>query len=64
MNCRILGPAPAPVARVNNRYRYRLVLSGPEDRRVRALVAHLIRAAQKDKTIRGVSVFADLDPQN
>ena len=62
--CRILGPAPAPVARVNNRYRYRIILSGPDERSVRALVAHLVRAAQKDKENRGVSVFADLDPQD
>ena len=64
LDCRVLGPAPAPVARVNNRYRYRLMLSGPDDKRLRALVAHLVQAAQRDQENRGVSVFADFDPQD
>lgn len=58
----ILGPAPAAVARVNNRYRYRLTLSGKNDREARAVIAHLLRAAHQDKENRGVSVYADLDP--
>ena len=61
---RLMGPAPAPVAKVNNRYRYRITLTGPEDRKTRELVAHLVRAAQNDQQNRGVSVFADLDPQD
>ena len=58
----ILGPAPAAVARVNNRYRYRLTLSGKNDREARAVIAHLLRAVHQDKENRGVSVYADLDP--
>ena len=58
----LLGPAPASVARVNNRYRYRLVLNTKNRKPIRQLVAHLIRMAQIDKTNRGVSVFADLNP--
>ena len=64
LECRVLGPAPAPVMRVNNRYRYRIIFSGPDGKQMRALVAHLVRSAQKDKENRGVSVFADLDPQD
>lgn len=59
---RMLGPAPAAVAKVNNRYRYRLTLSGKGNRESRALIAHILRAAQQDKENRGVSVFADLNP--
>lgn len=62
--CQLLGPAPAPVARVNNRYRYRVSLTGPDNRDMRTLVSHLVRSAQKDKENRGVSIFADLDPQD
>lgn len=58
----LLGPAPASVAKVNNRYRYRLVLNVKNKKEVRSLVAHLIRMAQTDKTNRGVSVFADINP--
>lgn len=64
LNCRPLGPAAAPVAKVNQRYRYRVTLLAPDRKEIRALVAHLVRSAQKDKENRGVSVFADLDPQD
>lgn len=60
----LLGPAPAAVAKVNNRYRYRLTLSGQNTKEARSLVAHLLRAAHRDKDNRGVSVYADLDPYN
>lgn len=61
---RILGPAPAAIAKVNNRYRYRLTLTGHMEKGVRTLIAHLLRAAHQDKENRGVSVYADLDPYN
>ena len=60
----LLGPAPAAVAKVNNRYRYRLTLTGPVGKEARALLAHLLRSAQKDKDNRGVSVYVDVNPYN
>jgi len=60
----LLGPAPASVAKVNNRYRYRLTLCGKADRKIRTLIAHLICAAHQDKENRGVSVYADVNPYN
>lgn len=59
---RLLGPAPAVVAKVNDRYRYRLILNTKNTREMRRLVAHLLRQAQADKLHRGVSLFADLNP--
>lgn len=59
---RLLGPAPASVAKVNNRYRYRLVLNIENTREVRQLVAHLLRKALADKQNKTVSFFADFDP--
>ncbi|NBI66903.1 primosomal protein N' [Pseudoflavonifractor sp. 60] len=58
----LLGPAPASVAKVNNRYRYRLTLTGQPGREFRTLLAYLLRAAHKDKDNKGVSVYADTDP--
>ena len=66
-NCyayRLLGPAPAPVAKVNNRYRYRLVLHIENTKEIRRLVAHLLRKALSDKQNKHVSFFADFDPQD
>ena len=60
---RLLGPAPAPVAKVNDRYRYRMVLNARNTKKMRQLVAYLLRQAQADKQNRGVTLFADLDPR-
>ncbi len=58
----LLGPVPAAVAKVNNRYRYRLTLTGQPGKEFRALLAYLLQAAHRDKENRGVSVYADADP--
>ena len=60
----LLGPAPAAVAKVNNRYRYRLVLSGHNRRPLRELIAHLLRAARQDRENRGVTLWADCNPMD
>jgi len=60
----LLGPAPATVVKVNDRYRYRLSLSIPNVKSVRELLAHVVRQAQKDKANRGVSVQVDADPMD
>jgi len=60
----LLGPAPAAVARVNNRYRYRLTLTGQPGRQFRTLLGRLLQAAHRDRENRGVSVYADVDPYN
>ena len=59
---RLLGPAPAPVVKVNDRYRYRLILSTENTKELRLLTAHLLRQAQTDQQNRGVALFADLNP--
>jgi len=58
----LLGPAPAAVAKVNNRYRYRITLNIKNTKEVRRLAAHLLRQAMQDKLNRTVSFFADFDP--
>ena len=57
--CTVLGPAPCPVPKINFQYRYRLTLRCHLDRKMRLLVAHLLRQASQDKQNRGVSVYAD-----
>lgn len=62
MEIQVLGPAPAGVAKVKDRYRYRLTLSSINTKQVRTLVAQLLRCAQSDKENKGISVFADVNP--
>ncbi len=59
---RILGPAPAPIARVADRWRWRLTLSGACDHAARTYLESLLKAVSRDKESRGVTVVADLNP--
>ena len=53
----VLGPAPAGIVKIDNRYRYRCILVGRNDKATRAWVAHLIKVFQQEN--RGVHLFAD-----
>ncbi len=59
---RILGPAPAGVVRVNERFRYRVTLSAQPSREVRALTAAAIRRFAEDKRYKGLVLFGEVDP--
>ena len=59
---RLLGPAPAAVAKVNNRYRYRLTLLCQNTREIRQIISGLLQAAANDRELRGVAVSADVNP--
>lgn len=58
----ILGPAPAGVTKVMNRYRYRLTIRTQNSREVRNLISHFLRRANTDKRYKGVSVYGDVNP--
>jgi primosomal protein N' (replication factor Y) len=60
----VIGPAPASVAKVNNRYRYNVTLNGRNDRRLRDVVSTVVCEFSNNKDFRGVSVFADSDPMD
>ena len=64
ISCRLLGPAPAGVVKVNNRYRYQITLQTQNSRQIRALVAHVVRQAQTDKANRRVCIYADQNTQD
>ena len=60
----LLGPAPCPVPKINYHYRYRLTLRCRPDKTLRGLIAHLLREFARDKTTRGVTAFADVNPMD
>jgi primosomal protein N' len=60
----LLGPAPCPVPKINYHYRYRLTLRCRPDKALRGLIAHLLREFARDKTTRGVTAFADVNPMD
>ena len=55
----VLGPAPAPVVKVNNRFRYRCTLVGKNDQATREMLAWLQKDFAKDSANRGMNLFVD-----
>ncbi len=59
---KLLGPAEAPLAKLNNRYRYRLLLKAPRDFDVQAYIRDWLQRAPKPKG--SVRCVVDIDPYN
>lgn len=59
---RILGPAPLAVVKVNNRYRYRVMIAASPGAHVRGVIASVVMEAGSDKAFSDVSIYADNDP--
>lgn len=59
---RVFGPAPLPVARMNRSWRYRVTVSGPEGKPIRAAVSWVLMNCNDGKKYKRVSVYADYDP--
>ena len=55
----VLGPAGAPVVKVNDRYRYCVYLSGRSDSALRRTVSEYLLAFSARKENRGLDIFAD-----
>lgn len=55
----VLGPAPAPVVKLNNRYRYRVLLVGKNDKPTRELVSWVLKEFANNRENRGLHIFAD-----
>ena len=58
----VLGPAPLPVVKVNNHFRYRVNIVCQANAEIRRLLSQIIIECGSDKRFKGVSVFADSDP--
>lgn len=56
---RLLGPAPAPVAKVRDRYRYRLLVKGTAGKLLQTTVKEWIERVAVPKSVR---VIVDVDP--
>lgn len=60
----VLGPAPLAVVKVNNRYRYRVMIYGGANTGLRGLLAGVVMEFCQDKRFADVSIFADNDPND
>lgn len=60
----ILGPAPLPVVKVNNRYRYRINVCCHADSEMRNIISAVLIKFNSDAKYKGVSIFADNNPSD
>jgi len=58
-NVEIIGPASAPVLKVNNRYRYRLFWVGRNDHQTREMLAYYLNAFYEQKENRSLHLSID-----
>ena len=57
----ILGPAPAPIAKLRGLYRYRFLIKGKGDVRIQSFIKVWLSNIKIDK---GVRIKIDIDPYN
>ena len=55
----ILGPAPAPDVKVNNRSRYRRTVIGKNDKTLRSVIASLMMTFTQRRENRSLQIYAD-----
>ena len=60
----LLGPAPAPVARINYSYRYQLTLVCRNTAPIRRLLAFVLAEFSKDRQNRGLTALIDINSYN
>ena len=57
----LLGPAPAVVTKINNKYRYRLTLLCTNSKALRLELSRLIQSFSKEKEHKGVGIYVDVN---
>ena len=59
----ILGPVPMSVVRVNDRYRYRLLICCKINRNIRRILASVLAACSREKEMRHISFYIENEPE-
>ena len=62
LDIQVLGPVQASVFRINNRYRYHLLLNCTDTRDTRRAISAVIKNFKQNRLLRGYSIYADMSP--
>jgi len=60
----VLGPMPARIAKVNSKYRFRLILKCRNSPRFRALIAQLLKTLGSRNDFRALNIWANMNPKD
>ena len=60
-NVEVLGPAPAPILKIRNRYRYKFLIKASKNISIQKFIKNWLEGIKKPRTIR---LLIDIDPYN
>ena len=60
----VLGPMPPRLSKVNNKYRYRIIIKCKNNKRFRNMLSDLLISFGKNKKYSDVTFSADINPEN
>ncbi len=60
----VLGPAPPKIQKVGGKYRNRIIIKCRYSQKLRVMISELLKDFMKNKNNEGVSIYADLNPEN
>ena len=60
----VLGPMPPRISKINNKFRYRLIIKCKNTNSFRALISELLLSFGKDKKLNDVTVSVDINPES
>lgn len=60
----VLGPLPARIAKVSNKYRFRLLIKCRANQSLREMVAHILKEIGAIPAFGSVNVWADINPKD
>lgn len=60
----VLGPMPPRLSKINNKYRYRIIIKCKNNKQFRNMLSELLISFGKNKKYSDVSVVADINPEN
>ncbi len=61
IDARVVGPTPASIVKLNNKYRYKLIICTDNNKRARDLISRLIRDFSRDKNNKNMSIIPDIN---
>lgn len=61
---RTLGPSSPAIAKISNKYRYKLIIKCKNTSNFRELISVLLKKTGSDRKYKGITVTADMNPEN
>ena len=60
----VLGPMPPRISKINNKYRYRIIIKCKNSKDFRSMISELLVSFGKNPKFRDVTVTADINPES